>query len=75
MNKAEFIERLRTAAIQETSFTERKSEGAAELRRTASAFANGLAEGQEAVLFVGLADKTGQPTGIQDIDLCTCILN
>lgn len=70
MNEAELNERLRIAATQETSLIERKSEGVkpAELRRTASAFANGLAEGQEAVLFVGLSDKTGQPTGIQDID-------
>lgn len=69
MTEAELIERLRNAATQETSFTERKSDGVkpAELRRTASAFANSVPEGQEAVLYIGLDDKTGKPTGIQNI--------
>lgn len=64
------MERLRSGESEETSLTERKSEGvkAYELRRAACAFANSLAGGQEAVLFVGLDDKTGKPNGIQNID-------
>jgi hypothetical protein len=70
MNETDLIERLRTGKSEETSLTERKPESVkpAELRRTASAFANSLAEGQEAVLFVGLDDKSGEPTGIQNMD-------
>jgi len=56
----------------EDNFTERKSEGVAneELRQTACAFANSLPEGREAVLFIGVHDKSGEVVGLKgDTDI------
>lgn len=49
---------------------ERKSEGvtAAELRRTACAFANSVPEGRVGVIFIGLHDKSGEVTGVGNTD-------
>ena len=56
----------------EDNFTERKSEGvtAEEIRQTACAFANSLPDGREAVLFIGVHDKTGEVVGLNgDTDI------
>ena len=60
-------ELIRLLGRPEDNFTERKSEGVAneELRQTACAFANSLPEGREAVLFIGVHDKTGEVVGLK----------
>lgn len=63
----ELLRRLRS---EEDNLVERKPDGpnAAELRRTLVAFANTVREGEEAVLFVGVADKGGAVLGVQNTD-------
>jgi len=70
MNAAELLARLSLGQSSETSFIERKPESVnrAELRREGCAFANSIPDGQEAVIFIGLHDKSGAPTGIQNMD-------
>lgn len=67
MTRDDLIRRL---AAREDNFTERKSEGVKphELRRTACAFANSLAEGRVGVLFVGVHDATGAIQGVTNSD-------
>lgn len=54
----------------EDNFVERKSDAVkdAELRQTASAFANTVPEGREAVLFIGVHDRTGEVIGVRNPD-------
>ena len=61
---------LAKVADHEDNFVERKPEGASagELRQTACAFANSVPEGREAVLFVGIHDKTGDVLGVANTD-------
>jgi schlafen family protein len=70
MNAADLLARLSSGHSSETSFIERKPESVkrAELRREACAFANSVPDGEEAVIFIGLHDKTGAPTGITNMD-------
>lgn len=66
LDKNELLTRINA---HEDNLVERKSRGVTpdELRKTASGFANGVPEGREAVLFVGI-DDAGQITGIEDTD-------
>ena len=61
---------LKLLGNHEDNFVERKQEGVkeADLRRTLCAFANTVPEGRVAVLFIGLHDKTGAPTGVSNPD-------
>jgi hypothetical protein len=54
---------------QEDGWTERKEQGVSseDLRKTFVAFANSIPDGEEAVLFVGVADD-GQITGVADVE-------
>lgn len=54
----------------EDNFVERKAEGVSpqELRQTVSAFANSVPEGRQAVLFIGIDDKTGEVRGVTNTD-------
>src|SRR5207237_2879923 len=70
MDAADLLTRLSTRQSNETSFVERKPGGVnkAELRREGCAFANSVPDGQEAVIFIGLHDRTGAPTKIENMD-------
>jgi hypothetical protein len=70
MNEAELLARLLSGRSNETSFVERKpgSVNKAEIRREACAFANSTPAGEESVIFVGIHDKMGKPTGIQNME-------
>jgi len=70
MKEAELLEMLRAGRTQESSWSERKPESVnkRELRREACAFANSLPDGEEAVIFIGLNDKTGAVSGIANMD-------
>lgn len=61
---------LRLIDNQEDNFIERKSQGvtAGELRQTATAFANAVPEGRGAVLFIGIADRSGAVVGVSNTD-------
>jgi hypothetical protein len=63
-------ELLRMIANHEDNFVERKTESVAtsELRQTVGAFANSVPEGREAVLFIGVHDKTGEVLGVGNTD-------
>ena len=63
-------ELLRLINNHEDNFVERKSEGVrdAEIRQTVSAFANAVPTGREAVLFIGIHDKTGDVIGVVNPD-------
>lgn len=63
-------ELLRKVGDHEDNFTERKPEGVspAELRQTACAFANTVPEGREAVLYIGIHDKSGEVIGVGNTD-------
>ncbi len=54
----------------EDGLTERKPEGAGErdFKETITAFANSVLPGAEGVLFVGVADKTGEILGCKGIE-------
>ena len=54
---------------REDNFTERKSDGLSvrEIRKTAAAFANTV-DGGDAILFIGVHDRTGAITGVRDPD-------
>lgn len=54
----------------EDNFVERKPQSVKpqELRQTLVAFANSVAEGQTAVLFIGVDDRTGSIIGVDDVD-------
>lgn len=71
MTEAQLIEMLRTERTQESSLIERKPDGFKdrEARRVIVAFANSTPDGQEAVLFIGLDDKTGKVQGVANPDL------
>jgi hypothetical protein len=66
VTREELLERLRA---HEDNFVERKSDGLspAEIRETASAFANTV-EGRSGLLFIGVHDKTGAIVGVRDTD-------
>lgn len=70
MNENDLLARLSSGHSSETSFVERKpgSVNKTEIRREACAFANSTPDGEESVLFVGIHDKTGKPTGIENIE-------
>jgi hypothetical protein len=70
MTEEELLAMLRSGRTREGSLRERKpgSINAREARRVIVAFANSTPPGQEAVLFVGLHDATGEVIGIQDTD-------
>lgn len=55
---------------KEDGWTERKSKGVntEDIRKTIIAFANSLPDGQQGVLFIGLADKDGSVEGVDDTD-------
>lgn len=55
---------------QEDNFIERKQEGVTpgELRQTVCAFANSVPEGRNAVLFVGIHDRSGDVIGVGNPD-------
>jgi hypothetical protein len=57
-------------ANQEDALVERKLEGVrpADLRRTATAFANSVPEGSVGLLFVGVHDRTGEAVGVENPD-------
>ena len=61
---------LRLIGNHEDNFVERKSDGVrdAEIRQTVSAFANAVPAGREAVLFIGIHDKTGDVIGVGNPD-------
>lgn len=63
-------ELLRLIGNHEDNFVERKSEGVkdAELRQTISAFANSVPAGREAVLLIGIHDKSGAVIGVGNPD-------
>lgn len=63
-------ELLKLLGNHEDNFVERKQEGVAtaELRQTVGAFANSVPEGREAVLFIGIHDKTGEILGVGNSD-------
>lgn len=69
MDLVDILSRLSTAS-GETSLVERKpgSVNKADLRREACAFANSVSLGEEAVIFIGLHDKTGAATGVENVD-------
>ena len=54
----------------EDGLTERKTEGAGErdFKETVVAFANSVPQGSEGVLFIGVADKTGEILGCNGIE-------
>jgi hypothetical protein len=70
MTEAELLRKLSERTTKETSLVERKpgSVNKREIRREACAFANSLPDGAEAVIFIGLQDATGAPTGIKNMD-------
>ena len=70
MTEVELIDMIRTGRTQESSLCERKSDGCREpeIRKTVVAFANSTPDGQEAVLFIGLNDKTGAVEGVENTD-------
>jgi len=70
VKEADLLEMLRTGRTHESSLIERKPDGFKdrEARKTVVAFANSTPEGQEAVLFIGLHDKTGETLGVANPD-------
>lgn len=66
MTPAELIWRL---TDEEDNYVERKPEGLnqAEIRKTATAFANQVATDQTAILFIGVANN-GDLLGVKDTD-------
>jgi Putative DNA-binding domain len=70
MNENDLLARLLSGRSSETSFVERKpgSVNKTEIRREACAFANSTPEPEESVIFVGVHDKTGKPTGIENME-------
>jgi predicted HTH transcriptional regulator len=70
MTEAELIAMIRVGRTQESSLCERKPDGRKdqEVRKTVVAFANSTPDGQEAVLFIGLNDKTGAVEGVDNAD-------
>lgn len=70
MTEAELLDMLRSGRTQESSLVERKPDGFKdrEARKTVVAFANSVPEGQEAVLFIGVHDKTGELLGVANAD-------
>jgi predicted HTH transcriptional regulator len=67
MNETELRARLYD---KEDGWTERKSKGVSteDIRKTIIAFANSLPDGQGAVLFIGISDKTGEVEGVDNTD-------
>lgn len=67
MNDVDLLLRLKDS---EDNFVERKSQGVStrEIRQTASAFANTLDSGENAVLFIGVEDD-GAPIGVDNTDV------
>ncbi len=63
MNKDDLLKML---GNHEDNFVERKSDGVrdSELRQTVSAFANTVPAGREAMLFIGIHDRTGEVVGV-----------
>lgn len=61
---------LKLLANHEDNFVERKQEGVrdSELRQTVTAFANSVPAGREAVLLIGVHDKTGAVVGVSNPD-------
>lgn len=61
---------LKQLANHEDNFVERKQEGVrdSELRQTVSAFANTVPDGREAVLFIGIHDKSAEVVGVGNPD-------
>jgi hypothetical protein len=55
---------------KEDGWTERKPKGVSteDIRKTIVAFANSLPDGQQAILFIGVNDKTGAVEGVDDTD-------
>jgi hypothetical protein len=70
MTEAELLNMLRSRRNQESSLFERKPDGFKdrEARKTVVAFANSTPEGQEAVLFIGVHDKTGEVLGVANAE-------
>lgn len=66
MTKEEVLARLRN---REDNFVERKAAGVSpgELRKTVSALANTV-EGKEAILFIGVHDRSGEIIGVENTD-------
>lgn len=63
-------ELLRRLTNHEDNLVERKPDGAngGALRRTLVAFANTVRDGEEAVLFIGVADRDGAVLGVENTD-------
>jgi predicted HTH transcriptional regulator len=70
MKESDLLEMLGTGSTQESSLIERKPDNFKdrEARKVVVAFANSTPEGQEAVLFIGLHDKTGDVIGVANPD-------
>jgi len=70
MTEAELIAMIHERRTQESGLCERKPDGCKdqEVRKTVVAFANSTPDGQEAVLFIGLNDKTGAVDGVANPD-------
>ena len=66
MNESDLINMLRTGRTIESALIERKPDNFKdrEARKVVVAFANSTPDGQEAVLFVGIHDKTGEVLGV-----------
>jgi len=64
--QAQLLEMLRLGQTKESSLAERKPDGFKdrEARKVVVAFSNSTPEGQEAILWIGLDDKTGQVKGV-----------
>lgn len=70
MTERELLDMLRSGRAQESSLVERKPDGFKdrEARKTVVAFANSTPDGKEAVLFIGVHDKTGVVMGVANPD-------
>jgi hypothetical protein len=70
MNKEQLLALLKLSETQETSYVERKpaTVNKADIRREACAFANSTPPGEESILFLGIHDRTGRPTGIANLE-------
>lgn len=70
MTESELIEMLRAGRTKESSLIERKPDDFKdrEARKVIVAFANSTPDGQEAVLFIGMHDKTGDILGVANPD-------
>ncbi len=70
MTNSQLIAMLKAGQTEELSLVERKPDGFKdrEARKVIVAFANSTPQGQEAVLFVGIHDKSGAVLGVENPD-------